>query len=160
MNTETGQSMVEGSAAIIVAAPPSEVFDAVADISRMGEWSPECVAGRWIPPSTEPAVGAEFEGDNVAKIGPITIKKWTTTSKITECVRGEVFEFVAEGYSTWRYEFAEHSEGTQLTESFSYPPYTGVQNFLYETVARRSKSIAGGVEATLARIKSGVEGAS
>lgn len=144
---------------MLVGAAPADVFDAVADVSRMGEWSPECVAGRWVPPATGPEVDAEFEGDNVAKIGPITIKKWTTTSKVTECVRGEVFEFIAEGYSVWRYEFTDHPEGTRLLESFRYPQYTGFQKFIYETIFRRSTDLVGAVEATLARIKASVEAA-
>ena len=56
------------------------------------------------------------------------------SSKVTECARGEVFEFIAQGYSVWRYEFAEHPEGTRLTESFSYTQYTGAQKFFYETI--------------------------
>lgn len=159
MSADENQSMVEGSATVIVGVPPNDVFHAVADISRMGEWSPECVAGRWVPPATGPDVGAEFEGDNVAKLGPLTLKKWTTTSKVTECVPGEVFEFVSESYSVWRYEFAEHPEGTRLTESFSYTQYTGVQKFLYETIFRRSSGMVTAVEATLVRIKASVEAA-
>ena len=34
--------------------------------------------------------------DNEAKLGPITLKKWTTTSEITAYEPGEVFEFVTE----------------------------------------------------------------
>ena len=56
-------------------------------------------------PATGPAVGARFEGDNIAKAGPMTLKKWTTTSEITQCTPNQVFEFVAEGFTTWRYEY-------------------------------------------------------
>ncbi len=115
--------MVEGSASTVINRPPSEVFDAVADITRMGDWSPECVAGRWVDPATAPAVGAKFEGDNVVKVGPVTFKKWTTTSEITECTPNEVFEFVAEGYTTWRYEFEDRDGATSVTESFSHAPW-------------------------------------
>jgi len=157
--SEDASSLVRGSATVHVNVPPGELFDAVADISRMGEWSPECVSGRWLAPAAGPAVGAEFEGDNVAKLGPITLKRWTTTSRVTACVRGEVFEFVAEGYSTWRYEFVPTPDGTQLTECYSYPPYTGAKKFFYETIGRRSASMVAAVESTLARIKASVEAA-
>ena len=157
MSDASAKSIIEGSASIIITAPPGDVFAAVSDITRMGDWSPECVAGRWAAPAEGPEVGAKFEGDNVAKLGPVTLKKWTTTSEVTACEPGEIFEFVAEGYSTWRYEFAEHSDGTMLTESFSYPQYTGVEKFFYETLGRRSKSMVGGLEATLARIKTSLE---
>ena len=70
--------MITGAASIVIDRPASEVFSAISDITRMGEWSPECTAGRWIEPATGPAEGAVFEGDNVAAIGPVTLKKWTT----------------------------------------------------------------------------------
>ena len=71
---------VTRSATTTIAAPISAVFAAVTDVTRMGEWSPECVACRWVGDATGPAVGAKFEGDNVAAVGPITLKRWTTTS--------------------------------------------------------------------------------
>ena len=57
--------------------------------------------------ATGPAVGAKFEGDNVAAVGPVTLKLWTTTSEVIDIEPNASFEFIAEGYSTWRYEFAE-----------------------------------------------------
>lgn len=149
--------MIEGSASIVVNRPVGEVFDAIADITRMGEWSPECIAGRWVGDVPGPSVGAKFEGDNVAKLGPITLKRWTTTSEVTEFVPNQVFEFSAEGYTTWRYEFADREGGTELSESFSYPQYTGWQKFVYSTLARRSAGMVKGIEQTLARVKQRLE---
>ena len=99
--------MVRGAATLMSDRGTHDVFVAVTDITRMGDWSPECVAGRWVAPATGPAVGAEFEGDNVAKVGPFTVKRWTTTSEITILVPDELFEFVAEGHTRWRYEFVD-----------------------------------------------------
>ena len=31
-----------GRASIEIAAPPQAVYDLIADVTRMGEWSPEC----------------------------------------------------------------------------------------------------------------------
>ena len=149
--------MVEGSASVVINRPVAEVFAAITDITRMGEWSPECVSGRWIAPAAGPAVGASFEGDNIAKLGPVTLKKWTTTSEVTACVENEVFEFSAEGYTTWRYDFKAEGESTTVTESFSYPQYEGFQKFLYVTIARRDKGLATAVQATLNRIKAVLE---
>jgi hypothetical protein len=133
------------------------VFDAIADVTRMGEWSPECRSGRWVPPATGPAVGAKFEGDNVAAAGPITLKRWTTTSEITDCVPGKVFEFVAEEFTTWRYELEEHDGATTVTESYRFPEYEGWQKLVYGTLARRPKAMVTGMEQTLGRIKAAVE---
>ena len=34
--------------AIEIAATPAVVYALVADVTRTGEWSPECVSGRWV----------------------------------------------------------------------------------------------------------------
>lgn len=149
--------MVEGSASTVINRPVPEVFAAVADITRMGDWSPECVAGRWIGSATGPAVGAEFEGDNVATAGPVTLKRWTTTSVVTECVPNETFEFVTEDYTTWRYEFEGGDDATTVTESFSHEPYQGWQKFVYGVLAQRSSQMEKGMDRTLARIKERLE---
>ena len=145
-----------GSTSIVIARPPEVVWAAVADISRMGQWSPECVAARWSGGATGPVAGATFEGDNEARFAGRVVKRWTTTSKVTACEPGSVFEFVAEGYTTWRYEFAPDGAGTRVTESFSYDP-KGFQGFVYDTVLRRRASMTKGMQATLARMKSTLE---
>lgn len=149
-------TMVEGSASIVINRPAAEVFAAVTDITRMGEWSPECVAGRWVD-ADAPAEGARFEGDNVAKAGPVTLKRWTTTSEVTSYVPDQVFEFVAAGETTWRYELDERDGETVLTESFSYPPYQGWKRVVYGVLAQREKGMVRGIQKTLARMKDGLE---
>ena len=151
--------MTEGTASAVIDRPISEVFEAVSDATRMGEWSPECTGGRWVAPATGPAVGAEFEGDNLAKLGPITLKRWTTTSEVTECTPNEVFEFVSAGYTTWRYEFEAGDGSTTVTESFSHEPYSGFQGFLYGTLFRRQSAMVKGMQQTLSRIKDTLESA-
>ena len=69
---------------VVINRPIAEVFAAVADVTRIGDFSPECTGSRWVSPATGPAVGAEFEGENVAKAGQKTLKKWTNTSKVTD----------------------------------------------------------------------------
>jgi len=149
----TDTQPLTGSASITIDRPVAEVFAAVSDIVRMGEWSPECVACQWSAGVDGPGVGAAFSGDNVAKVGPITLKRWTTSSEVTGYVPEALFEFVAEGHTTWRYEFEARDGSTKVTESFSFAPPGGMQKFLYETVMRRSKSMVKGMDATLGRLK-------
>ncbi|MDH3754037.1 MAG: SRPBCC family protein [Acidimicrobiia bacterium] len=149
--------MAEGSASIVINRPASEVFDAITDITRMGEWSPECTGGRWLDPATGPAVGAKFEGDNAACLGPLTLKRWTTTSEITECTPDRVFEFVAEGHTTWRYELTERDGATSVTESFGHEPYVGWQKYVYGMLGQREKGMVKGMKQTLARMKTTLE---
>lgn len=147
-----------GSATTVISKPIGEVFEAISDVTRMGEWSPECTAGRWIDGADGPAVGAKFEGDNVAAMGPVTLKKWTTTSEVTEYAPNETFEFLSADYTRWRYDFLEREGKTVVTESFSYPPYGGWQGFVYGTVMRRNTSMTKGLQTTLDSIKEVLEG--
>ncbi len=155
--TDRSTEPVTGSATTTIAAPISDVYDAVTDVSRMGEWSPECVACRWVGGATGPSVGAKFEGDNVATVGPITLKRWTTTCEVVEARPNSTFAFIAEGNSTWRYEFAERDGATIVTESFSHPPYVGWQKWVYGRLANRQKAMTTGMDATLGRIKQALE---
>jgi hypothetical protein len=84
------------------------------------------------------------------------MKRWTTTAKVTACEPGAVFEFVAEGYTTWRYEFAAEGDSTRVTERFSYEP-KGFQGFMYDTVMRRPSMMTKGMQATLDRAKAAIE---
>ncbi len=151
--------MSSGSAHITINRPASEVWAAIADVTRMGDWSPECIAGRWVGGATGPAVSAKFEGDNVAKVAGRTIKKWTTTSEVTACEPGTVFEFVAEGYTTWRYEFVPTSDtSTTVTESFDYTA-KGFMGVVYDRILFRPKTMTKGMNSTLARVKTTLEAA-
>lgn len=145
-----------GTASVLVRRSPDVVWAALSDVTRMGEWSPECIACRWVDGATGPAVGASFEGDNVATVGGRVMKRWTTTSTVAACEPGTVFEFVAEGYTTWRYEFAAEGDGTRVTETFSYAP-KGFQGFVYETLLRRGSMMTKGMQATLDRAKAVIE---
>jgi uncharacterized protein YndB with AHSA1/START domain len=155
--------MIEGSASVIINRPIEEVFDAIVDVTRIGEFSPECMGCRWVPPATGAAVGAEFEGDNIAKAGPMTLKnpmtlkKWTTTSDFTDYAENATFAFTSAGYTNWRYEFETQGGSTKVTESYTYPPYTGWPRFMYETVMKRAAGMVDGMQETLDRIKTKLE---
>jgi uncharacterized protein YndB with AHSA1/START domain len=145
-----------GTATIDINKSPQEVWTALTNVTRMGEWSPECTAVRWVPDATGPAKGAKFEGDNVARIAGRTVKKWTTTSEITACEPTSRFEFCSAGYTNWKYELQPVAGGTRVTESFSYEPQ-GFGGFIYEKVLRRPRMMTKGMERTLARVKASLE---
>jgi uncharacterized protein YndB with AHSA1/START domain len=147
-----------GTATVVIGCAPDVVWSAITDVTRMGEWSPECTSGRWVGNAGGPAVGSKFEGDNAAKVAGRTVKRWTTTSEVTACEPQKVFEFVAEGYTTWRYEFTVEGTGTRVTESFSYEA-KGFQGFVYDTLMRRPSAMTKGMQATLERVKAALENA-
>ena len=148
--------MRTGTATIDINRSPQDVWAALTDVTRMGEWSPECTAVRWASGTTGPAKGAKFEGDNVARIAGRTVKKWTTTSEITTCEPTSRFEFFAAGYTNWSYELQPVAGGTRVTERFSYEPQ-GFVGFIYEKVLSRPRMMTKGMERTLARVKASLE---
>lgn len=154
----TDTNKIERSSTITIKRPPEAVFRAVSDITRIGDRSPECIGCRWVDGADGPTVGAKFTGDNEAKLGPISLKKWTTTSEVTACDPGELFEFSTENYTTWRYRLEAVGDGsTRVTESAEFPHGEGLKGFLYETVLRRPDSLQKGMEATLAALKAELE---
>ncbi|MBX3314090.1 MAG: SRPBCC family protein [Actinobacteria bacterium] len=98
-----------------IAASPEEVYAAIADVTRMGEWSIECHTCEWTGDSTGPAVGATFEGHNRAGD-----KEWTTQATVTEADPGKAFTFECSmfdfHFSTWGYRIEETDEGSRVTE--------------------------------------------
>lgn len=101
-------------------APPDTVWGLISDITKMGEYSPEVMEAEWIDGATGPAVGARYRGH--VKRNESWPVYWTTC-KVTECRRGDVFEFAVimgeRPVNTWRYEFrATDDGGTNVTESF------------------------------------------
>jgi len=90
------------SESIRINAAPEVVYDLVADVARMGEWSPEATGARIAKPGSQRKVGDTFTGTN--KHG---VARWSTQCTVTQAKRGEEFEFTVEfkpfKISTWRY---------------------------------------------------------
>jgi hypothetical protein len=146
----------EGSASVDIAASPQSVWGLVSDITRMGEWSPECVRAEWLGGATGPTTGALFQGYNQA--GDV---EWDVTCRVMECEPGAVFAFKAahewEHGTGWRFELAATGDGTTLTESFDAPSINvegAPANF-----DGRYEILTEGVATTLARIKEAAESA-
>ena len=102
---------------IHMAAPPGVVYDLLADIIRMPEWSPEVTSCAWLGGATQPEPGARFRG--WSRKGR---RRWSTLSTVTEADRPDRFEwhvrFAGLPVATWQYSFtAEDGDGTKLTET-------------------------------------------
>ncbi len=98
-----------------IAAAPEAVYDAISDVTRMGEWSPECHHCEWTGDATAPVVGATFDGHN--RNGEHT---WTSQCTITEAERGRAFTFECAmfdvHYATWGYRIEPIDGGARVTE--------------------------------------------
>jgi uncharacterized protein YndB with AHSA1/START domain len=98
-----------------IAATPEEVYAAISDVTRMGEWSEECVACEWHDGFDGPVVGATFDGHN--RNGDLD---WTTQGKVIEAEPGRAFAFECSmmdfHYSTWGYRIEPTGSGCRVTE--------------------------------------------
>jgi uncharacterized protein YndB with AHSA1/START domain len=73
---------------LTVAAPADLVYDLVADLPRMGEWSPECERVTWRGGATSAAQGVQFLGYNRA--GPV---RWMTQGEVVIAEPGRHLAF-------------------------------------------------------------------
>jgi len=98
-----------------IAAAPTAAWELIADITRMGDWSPETTSAQWTGESNQPAVGARFKGTN--QMGS---KKWRSDCVVTACVPGKRFAFDVKAgpfkVAGWAYEFAATDSGSLVTE--------------------------------------------
>lgn len=53
-----------GQSSIDIAAPPDLAYDLITDVTRMGEWSPECYRCDWVDGVVAAIPGARFRGYN------------------------------------------------------------------------------------------------
>ncbi len=98
-----------------IAASPEEVYAAISDVTRMGEWSPECHTCAWHDGFDSPVVGAVFDGHN--RNGD---HEWTSQGKVVEADPGRSFVFECSmfdfHFSTWGYRIEPSGTGSRITE--------------------------------------------
>ena len=98
-----------------IEAAPSEVYAALSDVTRMGEWSEECYSCNWHEGFDAPIVGATFDGHN--RYGD---HEWTTQGSVIEADPGRAFAFECSmmdfHYSTWGYRIEPTETGCEVTE--------------------------------------------
>lgn len=156
MNYEVMADKIETSREI--AASPEAVYLALSDVTRMGDWSPECYACEWRDGSDGAAVGAVFDGHN--RNGDY---EWTTQGKVIVADPGRAFAFECSmndfHFSTWGYRIEPTSSGCRVTE--------WTENLLPDSVMEAAKQISGiddrsarnreTMQATLARLAAALE---
>jgi uncharacterized protein YndB with AHSA1/START domain len=149
------------SVSIDIEAPPDKVYELVSDITRMGEWSPECRSCRWARGGTGPTVGARFKARNKGRRGP----PWFNMPTVTAADAGREFAFNRSGPGmgsyTWRYHLEPTATGTRLTESYDAdPPVPKLMSWLTEKwvgSSDRDADLHDGMTTTLQRIKAAAE---
>jgi hypothetical protein len=108
-----GEPVVES---IYMAADAGRIYELVADVGRMGEWSPEATGARGASGTLGP--GDRFLGLN--RRGPV---RWFTVCTVRAAQRGVTFAFDVDfgpfHVSRWEYRFRPEGAGTRVTESWT-----------------------------------------
>lgn len=132
LNTDHGRIAHEvtgltAEAAEVVAAPPEQVWDLVADITRVSGWSPECIRAAWLADPGMPHAGARFTGYNRFPSG----FAYEVTCVITDADRPHTFAWAVldEGgdpgrpSSTWQYRIDPLPYGgSRVQQRFTHGP--------------------------------------
>lgn len=146
-----------GSVAVVVPAGIDAVWAVVRDPTRVGQWSHECVDGRWVGGATEARPGARFRGRN--RQGPF---RW---GRLCEVVRAEPYELVWRTVPTrlypdsteWALRLSPADEaggdgaGTRIEQTFQVVKGTWLEP-IYATAVPAHRQRATALKRDLARI--------
>ena len=144
----------QDSRSVVIEAPAQRIYALVADLPRMGEWSPECRQVEWLEGSSGPAEGATFIGHN--KGGPGGLMKWSRRGRVLMADPGREFAFVTEEggreSTEWRYRLEPTGTGTRVTESYAVhwiPTWARI----VDVPTNRVRELREGLQRTLDQLK-------
>jgi len=150
----------EDSRSIVIGSTPEGLYEMVADLTRMGEWSPECQRVEWVDRSGQPVEGARFVGHN--KGGPGQLMKWSRQGRVLAADPGRELAFVTEEggreSTEWRYRFERVDGGTRVTESYKVwriPMWARI----LDVPTNRARELGEHMKHTLEHLKSSAEAA-
>ncbi|HLY84204.1 MAG TPA: SRPBCC family protein [Acidimicrobiales bacterium] len=149
-------SALQTSSTVVIAASPDLLYDMIADVTRIGEFSPVCKSCWW-DDGAGSRVGAWFTGKNV--MGDI---EWERRCQVVAAEPGRHFAWIVggekEGPTRWGYRFTPVAGGTEVEESWAilrvYPRIENMGDA--ELLALRDSTLAG-IQATLANLKQAAE---
>ena len=152
--------LTEDSVSIEIDAPADRVYDMVADLPRMGEWSPECQRVEWTGGTTAAEPDATFIGHN--RGGPFRLMKWSRRGRVLTAERGRELAFVTEEGgregTVWRYRFESTGDRTLVTESYEVHWIPAWARIL-DVPTNRHRELLETMQHTLQQLKSAAEAA-
>jgi uncharacterized protein YndB with AHSA1/START domain len=152
--------LTQDSHQVVINATPEHVYNLVADLPRMGQWSPECKCVEWADGSTIPAEGARFVGHN--RGGPFNLFRWSRRGRVLAADPGREFAFITEEggreSTVWRYRFEPVEGGTRVAESYEVR-WIPLWARIVDVPANRYRELQDAMRHTLEQLKSAAEAA-
>ncbi|WP_433801691.1 SRPBCC family protein [Actinomycetospora sp. CA-084318] len=136
---------------IVIDAPPSEVFDVLADPRRHGEFDGSGTVRSAIKGPDRLSLGSSF-GMSMKLGVPYTI-----SNTVVEFEQDRRIAWRHMGHHRWRYELTPVDGGTQVTETFDWSDSRAP---LFLELLRYPAANTRAIEKTLPRLKAYVEGRS
>jgi len=150
--------LTQDSAQTVMNATPARIYDLIADLRRMGEWSPECDRVEWEAGATSPAAGARFTGHN--RTGPGHLIGWSRHGRVLTADPRREFTFVTEEggreATVWRYRLEPAGGGTRVTESYDVK-WLPLWARIIDGPLNRHRELHDNMRYTLARLKTAAE---
>jgi hypothetical protein len=152
--------LTQDSHQIVINTTPDHIYGMVADLPRMGEWSPECEGVEWTDGATGAgaAVGAKFVGHN--RGGPFRRFRWSRRGRVLTADPGREFAFVTEEggreSTVWRYRFEPAEGGTRVTESYEVK-WIPAWARIVDVPGNRHRELHEALRHTLEQLKSAAE---
>jgi uncharacterized protein YndB with AHSA1/START domain len=144
---------------MVIDAPSERLYEMVADLECMGQWSPECQRVEWTDGSSGPAEGATFVGHN--KGGPMGLMKWSRHGRVVTADPGREFSFATEEggreSTLWSYRFEAVDGGTKVTESYDVK-WIPTWARIVDVPTNRHGELREAMRHTLGRLKAAAEG--
>ena len=148
----------QDSEEILVDASPERLYEMVADLPRMGDWSPECQRVEWQGGATGPAEGAKFVGHN--RGGPGGLIRWCRQGRVITAEQGREFAFVTEegGHEStiWRFCFEPFDGRTRIVETYDVKRLP-VWARIIDVPTNRHRQLQEGMRHTLEHLKRAAE---
>jgi hypothetical protein len=154
--------MARGAEATMqIEAPPAVLYDLLADVTRMGEYSPECQRCVWLDGAAGPAVGARFKGWNRWRFA-----RWARVCEVLAADPGREFAFRTlplfpfADSTTWRYTFTPADAGTWVVETYEVtrlPWWMSLAERLVGGPLGRPEAVAEAMRQTLLRLRAAAE---
>ncbi|MFF0634390.1 hemerythrin domain-containing protein [Nocardia sp. NPDC004151] len=99
-------------------ASPQQIWEILADVTRVGEWSHECRSARWLDGATAAAPGARFVGNSRSGV-----MRWSRTCTITVLDAPRELGWVTHGgvcgdNTEWRYTLEPSEGGTRIVQTY------------------------------------------